>query len=1058
MTCSLLLLAALLLAPLGICRGQSIPTRTLAFTTTEGTWLSLDVAPTGDRLVMELLGDVYRLPISGGRAVPILTGTPFQSQPRFSPNGAQLAYISDESGSDNVWIANADGTAPRQLTTRPRAVLLSPAWSADGRAIYVTLVDDIGPRVAEIWRFDVASGEGSREVENSNGMPAPLVSSPAPGAYGAALAADGTALLYASVTPRMYGSRNGAASQVVRRDLATGQASPLPLLATLPMRPALSRDGRWLVFGAVHEGVMGLKVRDMTTGDERWLRRGIDRHELESRATRDVLPGYAFAPDGESVYVAFGGRIHRLGVRDSSDTVIPFSADVALAITPRLELPLRVDTGAVRARRLQHLAVAADGRVAFSALARIYVAPRDGRTPARLTRTLRPREFMPAWSPDGRWIAYVTWDETGGALWKAPVDGRTEPQRLSAGPALWIDPVWSPQGDSIVAITAPLGSSRLAPPPIPPGARMSLPPDARIVAVPAAGGAERTVAPAGGLRSPHFAGATVRLYLTSPAAGLESVAMDGTGRRVEATLARELGRGSLFLSPDGSHVAALVDRRLLRFERQADGVVPTTLVASAATMLSDDTPGSIAWGADGAQLSWLTGSTVSTMPTAHPAPGARVAPAGPRDVAVRVEVPRAASSGTIVLRGATVVTMRGDEIVENADVVVRAGRVAFVGRRGDAPVPVGARVIDVAGKVIVPGFIDLHAHIGVTPDLLQPEWTGGFANLAYGITTLRDPQAPPDIFAVADIIDADGVPAPRVFSTGPALALSFSGGHYTGTSLQSLDEVRQAMRTYRDEYDTRYLKSYLIGNRQQRQWVVQAARELGLLVTTEGGADAKANLTHAMDGFAGNEHALPVAPLYDDVVQLLAQAGIAYTPTLVVAFGAGLPIFRLHAAERAHTIPKVDRWYPTGDLYERSQTRLLSFPPQDYNDREAGLGATAILRAGGHVALGGHGEVQGLSNHWEMALLAGGGMTPLEVLRVATLEGALALGLGADLGSLEPGKLADLVVLDRDPLLDIRATTAVRYVMKGGVLYEGETLDEVWPVARRLARPWALVR
>ena len=363
------------------------------------------------------------------------------------------------------------------------------------------------------------------------------------------------------------------------------------------------------------------------------------------------------------------------------------------------------------------------------------------------------------------------------------------------------------------------------------------------------------------------------------------------------------------------------------------------------------------------------------------------------------------------------------------------------------------------GKTIVPGFIDLHAHLGVSQELLQPEWTGGFANLAYGVTTARDPQAAPDIFAIADIIDADGVPAPRIFSTGPGLTLGEGGtGNFLARDFRSLDEVRQAMRRYRDEYRTSYLKSYLTGNREQRQWVVQAARELGIMPTTEGGADAKANLTHAMDGFSGNEHAIPNAPIYDDVVQLIARTGITYTPTVIVAFGGALSIYRLLAEERPHATPKVNRWYADGELYQRSQTRMLWFPPQDYNDRDVAAGAAAILRAGGRVALGGHGEVQGLSNHWEMRLLADGGMTPHEVLRVATIEGARGLRLEAELGSLEAGKMADLVVLDRDPLVDIRNATAIAYVMKGGVLYEGETLARVWPTARALQLPWALAR
>lgn len=1010
-------------------------TREVAFSTDEGTWLSLDISPDGDRLVFELLGDVYGLPVTGGKATPVLTGTAFQSQPRYSPDGAWLAYVSDESGADNLWVARADGSDARQLSDRTGSTFISPEWSADGETLFVTIATGAFQRVAELWAFDVADGSGTRLVENDNGPSAPLVSSPAPGPYGASVALDGS-IYYTSVTPRPYGSRSGASSAVMRYDPALGRSVPVPLQGVQAMKPRVSPDGETLVYAAMRDGRTGLKARELSTGIERWIAYPIQRHQLEGRATRDVLPNYAFAPDGSAVFLELRGRIHRLDLIVDDVTPVPFEAPVRLQVAERLDFPRAVETGPVRARRAHALAAAANGSVAFSSLARIWVADAAGSTPRRLTDEARPREFMPAWSPDGGWIAYVTWTEEGGHLWKASTAGGV-PQRLSDAPALWADPVWTPDGTAVVALRASLGDAASVPSLGP----AAIPPSADIVLVPSDGGAHRTIAPANGARFPHFGPATGALFLSGGTAGLLRLPLAGGAPETVATISGPPA-SELRISPDGRFVAVRVGPNVMRVRMPvAEAAGPATLTLEGPPLASADAT-SMAWMPDGSSLLWTDGPRIGRAGSDG---GSE-----PRATPLDVEVPRAAAVGSVVLQGAKLVTMRDDEVIERGDVFVSNGRIDWVGPTGTRPPPDGARVIDLTGRVIVPGFIDVHAHFGVRGELLEPEGTFAFSNLAFGVTTVRNPQAQVDVFELADVIEADGVPAPRVVSTGPGL--------FGMLNLKSYEQTLTLLARYREEYGTHVLKSYLVGDRQQRAWVAQASRELGMMPTTEGGADTKANLTHAIDGFSGNEHAVPVAPIHDDIVQLFARTGVTYTPTLVVSFGAALPIYRLLANERPHEDPRAARWHAEGELYERSSTRQLWFPPEDFSAVEVARGADAILQAGGSVALGGHGEVQGLSSHWEMKLLADGGMSNHDVLRVATIMGAEAIGHDADLGTIEAGKLADLVVLSRDPLADIEATQDIEQVMRGGVLYDGFTLDEVWPTPRSRPMPWKLQR
>ena len=1060
---------------------------TISFSTDEVTWMQVDVSPDGQTIVFDLLGDLYTMPITGGDATRIMGGLSFESQPTWSPDGTTIAFLTDRSGVENLWIADAHGGNPRAVSKdtktndRPQ-IMVSPAWTPDGQFIVVSKSRPPEPGTFSLFMYHRDGGTGVRVGPAPPAPPSPDAPSapaaPPTNKMGAVVSPDGRFIYYAQRTGTFTYNARFPLWQIYRHDRETGDVTQVTNAQGSAMRPTLSPDGKWMVFGTRHQTQTGLRVRNMETGAERWLAYPITRDDQESRASRDTLPRYDFMPDGASLVVPVAGKLQRIDFATGAATPIPFTAQVEAEIAPRVYTPVRIEDGdTVRARLIRWPTLSPDGtKLVFSAMNRLYVQDMPGGTPRLLTTAggseggskdppLQEGEFMPSWSPDGRWIVFTTWTTTGGRIKRvAAAGGATE--TLTPNDGYYLDPVYTPDGSRVVYLSGAASDQLYA-------ILMDTPPEdeqereahtpreisginpsntLEIRWMPSAGGASTLVASAQSGRGPHFSrDDSSRVYLTTNR-GLQSITMDGFDRR---THLRVQGSGpgnnppnadTIRLSPDGTRAFVSLQGKhyLVTVPRAGRETVEVRIQGKAdstsvpVTRLSLDGGDYLDWTPDSESVTWAWGAQFFQQD---------ISATEPQTTDVVVELPRARPRGSVLLTGARVITMNDDEVLAQGDILVTDNRIAAVGRRGSLTVPAGATRINVSGKTIMPGLVDAHSHMWAPRGLHQTEVWQYLANLAYGVTTTRDPQtSTPDVFAYADMVDSGMITGPRVFATGP--------GVFATSGIEDRDAAFRFVKRYKEAYKTNTLKQYVAGDRIVRQWIIEACLEYGITATIEGSLDLKLNLTQMADGYSGQEHSFPIAPLYKDVTTFVARTKTFYTPTILVAYGAPWSENFWFETESPANDSKLRKWIPSDLLDSMVRRRPQWFLPEEYGHALIAKGVADVVHAGGRAGLGSHGQLQGLGAHWETWNLASGGLTPHETLRVITLFSAEAIGLQQDVGSIEPGKMADLVVLDRNPLENIKNTNSIRYVMKNGELYEGNTLNRIWPDTKELPKPF----
>ena len=1023
--------------------------------TTEGTWTHVDVSPDGERIVFDLLGDLYLLPASGGDAVALTNGMAWDMMPRFSPDGSEIAFISDRSGGDNVWTIKAAGGEPRQISREDFRLVNNPDWSPDGRFIaarkHFVSTRSIGS--GEIWLYH-ASGEGSGLQLNEKPNEQKDLGEPA-------FSPDGRHVYFSQdTTPGgvyEYGRNAATGIYSIRRiDRETGEIETVIRGPGGAVRPTPSPDGRYLAFVRRIRFQSHLFLHDLESGENTPIFDALDRDMQEIWAVHGVYPGMAWTPDSERIVFWAQGGLHTIDIESREVSEIPFRVRATHRMQEALAFDFEAAPDTFRTRMLRWTQVSPSGdQVVFQTLGRLWSRSRDPETgevgeARRLTTQDDHFEFYPSWSRDGKWIVYVTWhDEDLGAVRIAPASGG-EGRTITPDPGFYLEPAFSPDGGAVVyrksrsgGTLSPLWSKN-------PGIyRTSADGESVPVRIARTGAA------------PHFGADPGRVYFTVTERWdrrvLRSVPLRSNGEARTRDHAGSKVATEMRVSPDG---------RWLAFAERFDAhVVPFTPASKAIEVgprtaglpvrnVSTDDGAYLHFSGDSSTLYWSLGPELferrladAFAPAEH---GDGEAEEGggdesepPTGLDLGFEVTAHRPEGRIAITNARLITMAGEdnmEIIRRGTVVVDGDRIAAVGPARQVDVPADATVIDGSGLTVMPGLIDVHWHGPQGSQEIIPQQNSElYGTLAFGVTTAHDPSTDTStFFAAAEMQRAGEIIGPRLFATGTILYGALGAFR---AIVETPDDAVQHVRRLQ-KVGAISVKSYNQPRRDQRQKIVAAARDLGMLVVNEGGALFQHNMTMVADGHTGIEHSLSVGAIYDDVIQFWGSSQVGNTPTLGVAFGG---------------IQGEDYWYEHTDVWRNE--RLLNYvpreqidalarrrqkaPEEEYNHILTARVVNALDQAGVPVQLGAHGQREGLAAHWEMWMFEQGGMSPHRALIAGAINGARYIGMEADLGSLEAGKLADLIVLDENPLENLRSSERVRYVMVGGRIFDALSMNEI---------------
>ncbi len=1003
--------------------------------TDEGTWMNVDVSPDGKTIAFDLLGDIYTMPITGGKATAIRSGLSWEVQPRWSPDGKKLLFTSDAGGGDNIWMMDSKGGNAKQVTKESFRLLNNATWMPDGQYFiarkHFTSTRSLG--AGEMWMYHISGGEGIQITKRKNDQQDVNEPSVSP---------DGNYLYYSEdVYPGGFFQYNKDPNNeifaIFKYDFKKGETKKIIGSAC---RPQVSNKGDKIAYVRRDRTKTVLLIEDLKTGRSWPIYSDLSKDQQEAWTVFGAYTGFDWTPDDSEIIIWSKGKIKRINTSNGSAVNIPFQVEVSHRFMETVHFKNDAFNDKFDVKVLRNLVTSPDeSMIVFSAIGHLY-ASTNGGTPARLTDDV-DFESEPSFSPDGKSIVYVTWnDENLGAIKILNLSSK-ESKIITTQKGIFRTPKFNSKGDKIV-FRKEAGNGHQ-------GYQYGV--DAGILIQSLNDTIPQFITAEG--ENPQFDASGDFLYYTTGGflfgSLTKSLKKIDIAKQKEDVIFNTKYTTNFTISPDDKWLAFTDLYKVYIAPMPAVGQAIGLSASSKAipiTLVAKDAGYNLQWSKDSEQLHWTLGNRYFTTSVKDRFAFLRdvegdLPPLDTIGKEIKLQVVSDKPTGKFAFVEGMIISMENYEIIENGLLVTDGNVISYVGKYDPSKISDDVTIINAKGKTIMPGFVDVHAHLGAFRDGISPQkhWQY-YANLAYGITTTHDPSVNSEItFAQSEMVKSGAMIGPRIFSTGTIL---YGADGDFKAEINSLEDAKSAIKRTK-AFGAFSVKSYNQPRREQRQQVIEAARQLGIEVVPEGGSFFYHNLSMVADGHSSVEHNIPVAPLYDDVIQFWSHSHTSNTPTLIVNYGSVNGEYYWYQHTNVWEKERLLKFTPKSVIDARSRHRTM-IPEEEYENGHilTSKSCKKLTDAGVLINLGSHGQLQGLGAHWELWMLQQGGMTNFEALKSVTLNGAKLLGMDHQIGTLKKGKLADIIVIDGNPLEDIKASENVLFTMINGRLYNSATMAE----------------